>query len=314
VDDNLPDGWRIETTSVLSRDGDNIGILHPATLHEIVGDEISAILGPAGRVALTEGTNYIEALSACGALLLGHREEISKVSTLLQSARMSRTTSYLCSISGNCRQVLTAVRHIQTARVAVVGCGGIGSLAAMLLAGSGIRSLTLVDNDTIEESNLNRQIVWSKDDIGQLKSDVLARELQRRFDDVSLALYPRRADRSFLQLLLSENDAVLLTADSPLGIVPAARRIAARLCSLLVTGGYSFKHAIVTVTNSQSNSAGKEGNWQSLEFCIPPSFGPANALLAGATTSALLHQLCELADYGASSIFGWDVDTLKNSA
>lgn len=53
--------------------------------------------------------------------------------------------------------------------VAVIGLGGLGSPAAMYLASSGIGRLTLVDDDTVELSNLQRQIVHSEETIGQSK-------------------------------------------------------------------------------------------------------------------------------------------------
>lgn len=57
------------------------------------------------------------------------------------------------------------------ARVAVFGLGGVGGYAVEALARSGVGSLTLVDNDTVSRSNLNRQILATRDTVGQYKTD-----------------------------------------------------------------------------------------------------------------------------------------------
>ena len=67
------------------------------------------------------------------------------------------------------------------AHVALVGCGGIGSPALQYLAASGIGRLTLIDDDAIELSNLQRQTIFTAADIGRPKAEVAA-EWLRRFD------------------------------------------------------------------------------------------------------------------------------------
>lgn len=67
------------------------------------------------------------------------------------------------------------------ATVTLVGCGGIGSPALQYLAAAGIGRLILIDSDVIEESNLQRQTIFTPADIGRAKADVAA-EWVRRFD------------------------------------------------------------------------------------------------------------------------------------
>jgi molybdopterin/thiamine biosynthesis adenylyltransferase len=67
------------------------------------------------------------------------------------------------------------------AHVVLVGCGGIGSPALQYLAAAGIGRLTLVDDDVIEVSNLQRQTIYTPSDIGKPKAETAA-EWVRRFD------------------------------------------------------------------------------------------------------------------------------------
>ncbi len=67
-----------------------------------------------------------------------------------------------------------AVKKLRRCHVAVVGLGGVGSYAAEALARSGLGALTLVDHDTVGESNLNRQLGALHSTLGMNKCDVLA--------------------------------------------------------------------------------------------------------------------------------------------
>ncbi|HHU23353.1 MAG TPA: tRNA threonylcarbamoyladenosine dehydratase [Clostridiales bacterium] len=67
-----------------------------------------------------------------------------------------------------------AIERLQNSHVAVFGLGGVGSWCAEALARSGIGELTLVDQDTVAESNINRQLVATHGTIGRSKARVMA--------------------------------------------------------------------------------------------------------------------------------------------
>ena len=79
---------------------------------------------------------------------------------------------------GGAGQVALAKAH-----VVLIGCGGIGSPALQYLAAAGIGQLTLIDSDVVDESNLQRQTIFTPSQIGQPKAE-LAAEWVRRFDPV----------------------------------------------------------------------------------------------------------------------------------
>src|SRR5690242_6054070 len=88
----------------------------------------------------------------------------------LSPARLSRFARHIVLPElGGAGQVALAGAH-----VVLVGCGGIGSPALQYLAGAGIGRLTLIDDDTVEESNLHRQTVFTQADIGRPKAEAAA--------------------------------------------------------------------------------------------------------------------------------------------
>lgn len=72
---------------------------------------------------------------------------------------------------------------LSKAHVVLVGCGGIGSPALQYLAGAGIGRLTLIDSDVVDESNLQRQTIFTPEDIGKPKAEAALAWLHR-FDIV----------------------------------------------------------------------------------------------------------------------------------
>lgn len=65
-------------------------------------------------------------------------------------------------------------KRLQEAKIVIVGCGGLGSVAAVYLAASGVGNIHLIDFDIVDVSNLHRQVFYKIIDIGKSKSEVLA--------------------------------------------------------------------------------------------------------------------------------------------
>ncbi len=89
------------------------------------------------------------------------------------------------------RNVPGATALLQQRTVAVAGCGGLGSNAAVALVRGGVGHLILIDHDIVEPSNLNRQHYFL-DDIDRLKVEALADHLRRINPAVGLELWARR--------------------------------------------------------------------------------------------------------------------------
>ncbi|MBS3160011.1 ThiF family adenylyltransferase, partial [Candidatus Woesearchaeota archaeon] len=59
---------------------------------------------------------------------------------------------------------------IEEAKIAVIGIGGLGTVVSELLVRSGVGNLLIIDRDFVEESNLQRQSLFLKQDVGELKA------------------------------------------------------------------------------------------------------------------------------------------------
>lgn len=71
-----------------------------------------------------------------------------------------------------------ALRLLKKKKVLICGVGGVGSFVAEALARSGVGHLTLADYDVVEETNLNRQLLATKDTIGKIKVDVMKERIE----------------------------------------------------------------------------------------------------------------------------------------
>jgi len=103
--------------------------------------------------------------------------------------------------------------QLSQGHVAIIGCGGLGSNAAMMLVRAGLGRLTLIDFDTVDPSNLNRQMFFP-DQIGQSKTAATALHLKRLNSDLLLTLHDVRVSAGNACALVGDADVVIEAVDS----------------------------------------------------------------------------------------------------
>jgi molybdopterin/thiamine biosynthesis adenylyltransferase len=105
-------------------------------------------------------------------------------------------------------------QRIRAARALVIGAGGLGSPAALYLGSAGIGRLTLVDDDTVDLTNLQRQVAHTQDRIGQRKVDSARAAVLALAPALDVRAIARRADAALLAELAAEADVVLDCSDN----------------------------------------------------------------------------------------------------
>ena len=105
-------------------------------------------------------------------------------------------------------------RRLSNARVLVIGAGGLGSPALLYLAAAGVGTLGILDSDTVELSNLQRQIVHGPDDVGRRKVESAAEAVHRANPQVATRLHGERLDSGNALEILAEYDLVLDGTDT----------------------------------------------------------------------------------------------------
>ena len=98
--------------------------------------------------------------------------------------------------------------------IVVVGCGGLGTIAATYLAGSGIGAIHLVDFDIVSISNLHRQIFYKIEDVGKPKAEVLASYLTKIAPFTRVSYSNKPVSKSTIFQLIKRGDIVLDCTDS----------------------------------------------------------------------------------------------------
>ena len=105
-------------------------------------------------------------------------------------------------------------QKLQEAKILVVGCGGLGSPISVYLASSGIGKLHLIDFDTVDISNLHRQVFYSLKDIGKLKSECLSNFIQQRSPFTEVSFSREAITKENAIELISEYDIIIDGTDS----------------------------------------------------------------------------------------------------
>jgi adenylyltransferase/sulfurtransferase len=109
---------------------------------------------------------------------------------------------------------LEGQRRLKNARVLVVGAGGLGSPALMYLAAAGVGTIGVVDDDVVDASNLQRQVVHGVDDVGRPKTESAAETVARINPLVTVVRHDLRLDSSNALEVLADYDVVLDGADN----------------------------------------------------------------------------------------------------
>ena len=132
----------------------------------------------------------------------GYEVEVPKTLTAEQRERYSR--HLLLDEVG-----IEGQQKLLDAKVLLLGAGGLGSPSALYLAAAGVGTLGIVDNDTVDVSNLQRQVIHTSDRVGVLKVDSAEETIKALNPDVNVVKYPVRLDAENIVEILTGYDIVV---------------------------------------------------------------------------------------------------------
>ena len=105
-------------------------------------------------------------------------------------------------------------KKIQNSKVLVVGCGGLGSPVIDLLSRAGVCIIGMMDHDKVSLSNLHRQIMFTADDVGKYKVNILKKKISKINKKVKVKIYKNKADEKNLGKILKKYDVIVDGTDN----------------------------------------------------------------------------------------------------
>jgi adenylyltransferase/sulfurtransferase len=99
-------------------------------------------------------------------------------------------------------------RRLKSARVLVVGTGGLGAPLLQYLTAAGVGTIGVVDFDTVDASNLQRQVLFTLDDVGRPKAEAAVARLRRQNPHVQFEVYPVRLTSENALSIIGRYDVV----------------------------------------------------------------------------------------------------------
>ena len=151
------------------------------------------------------------------------------------------------------------IERLQSANILIVGLGGVGSFAAEFLVRSGIRNLTIVDGDTVDITNINRQLPALNSTIGKNKTDVVAERILDINPEINLKKINEFLEPERMEEILTQEkfDYVLDCIDSlspKLALIITCKRKKIKLVSAMGAGGKTDPSKVMVRDISKTNN------------------------------------------------------------
>ena len=105
-----------------------------------------------------------------------------------------------------------AMDLLKERKVFVFGVGGVGGYVAEALARSGVGTVAVADFDTVEETNLNRQIIALKSTVGQNKAELMAARMRQINDKIVAKYFPEKIDETNIRYMMIEKYDYIIDA------------------------------------------------------------------------------------------------------
>ena len=108
----------------------------------------------------------------------------------------------------------TGQAKLKQAKVLIAGLGGLGAPVALYLCAAGVGTIGLADNDRVDISNLQRQVLYRSSELGSLKTELACEKLQQLNPLVNICIHPERITANNAHELISRYDLVVDATDN----------------------------------------------------------------------------------------------------
>jgi adenylyltransferase/sulfurtransferase len=176
---------------------------------------------------------------------------------------------------------------LKAARVLVIGAGGLGAPLLMYLAAAGVGEIGVIDNDLVSLSNLQRQVIFTTEDVGKPKVEVAAQKLTALNPNVKISRYIDRFSAENA-LVLAEQYDLLCDGSDNFG----TRYLASDACyfakkPLITAAVGTFDGTLTTIRAHEKNAAGQPNPTYRCLFPEPPPPGTIPACAEAGILGAL---------------------------
>ncbi len=178
--------------------------------------------------------------------------------------------------------------RLKSARVLVIGAGGLGSPVLLYLASAGVGTIGIIDADIVSRSNLQRQVLFGTDHIGAGKVETAREALRALNPHVAVEGHPERLDANNAEALIGRYDVVVDGSDNW-----ATRYLASDVCfrsgKTLVTGSVgTFDGSVTTLRPFESGANGHPNPTYRCLFPEPPPEGSVATCAEAGVLGALV--------------------------
>jgi len=108
----------------------------------------------------------------------------------------------------------TGQQKLLDSKVLIVGVGGLGTPACLYLAAAGVGTIGIIDDDKVDLTNLQRQVIHHTDDVGVDKVESAANKMRAINTDITVKTYKQRAKADNIRQIVSQYDFVIDAADN----------------------------------------------------------------------------------------------------
>lgn len=196
------------------------------------------------------------------------------------------------------------VAKLQEARVAVIGCGALGSLCAMYLAASGVGNINIADFDTVDLSNLQRQLFFTEADLGKTKALVLRDRMLALNSGVSVNVTQEMVRPANAGDFLAGCDVVVDGSDNPATKLMTDRLAAEYGIPCVIAGVRGFDLQVITCLPGGTRYADIFGDAPACDGFTPCSIAGVLGPTAGIAASLQAAETVKLITGAGNTLSG----------